>query len=166
MAQQEVHVYEECGFRRTMEDKRLIDKDLMKDGRVALYAVFDGHAGGHVSEYLETHYVDVLRKCIVEFGLENAEKALQESFNRCDADMEAGLEHLGRGTARYVGALLIVAEPTAASARTSARVERLARGLGLRVPGVVVHKAASPEAVEKVRPHLDGLEGFAVLPNL
>jgi len=79
-------------------------------------------------------------------------------------DMEAGLEHLGRGTARYVEALLIVAEPTPASARTSARVARLARGLGLRVPGVVVNKAASPEAVEKVRPHLDGLEVFAVLP--
>jgi CO dehydrogenase maturation factor len=79
-------------------------------------------------------------------------------------DMEAGLEHLGRGTARYVGALLIVVEPTAASARTAARVARLAGGLGLRVPGVVVNKAGSPEAVEKVRPHLDGTEVFAVLP--
>ncbi len=31
-------------------------------------------------------------------------------------DMEAGLEHLGRGTAQHVGALLIVSQPTPAGA--------------------------------------------------
>ncbi|UCC69548.1 MAG: AAA family ATPase [Armatimonadota bacterium] len=79
-------------------------------------------------------------------------------------DMEAGLEHLGRGTARDVGALLIVTEPTVSSARTAARVARLAEGLGLRLPGVVVNKAASPEAKAKVEQYLDGLNVFAVLP--
>lgn len=79
-------------------------------------------------------------------------------------DMEAGLEHLGRGTALHVGALLIVSEPTAASARTAVRVARLAEGLGLRVPGLVVSKASSPEAVEQVRPYLEGLEVLATLP--
>jgi len=79
-------------------------------------------------------------------------------------DMEAGLEHLGRGTARYVGALLVVTEPTTASARTAARVARLAGGLGMRIPGVVVNKAASPEAEAKVRPYLEGLSVFATLP--
>jgi CO dehydrogenase maturation factor len=80
-------------------------------------------------------------------------------------DMEAGLEHLGRGTAQYVGALVIVAEPTAAGARTAARIARLARGLGLRLPGVVVNKAPSREAAEAVRPYLGDLEVFAVLPE-
>jgi len=79
-------------------------------------------------------------------------------------DMEAGLEHLGRGTARYVGALLIVAEPTAASARTAVRVARLAEGLGLRVPGVALNKVATSEAVAQVRPYLDDLEVLAALP--
>jgi CO dehydrogenase maturation factor len=79
-------------------------------------------------------------------------------------DMEAGLEHLGRGTAMHLGALLIVSEPTAASARTAARVARLAQGLGLRVPGLVVNKAGTPEEVERVRPYLEGLEVLAALP--
>ena len=79
-------------------------------------------------------------------------------------DMEAGLEHLGRGTAQHVGALLIVAEPTAASARTAARIAVLARGLGLRLPGVVVNKATSPGDTQKVRPYLEGLEIMATLP--
>ena len=79
-------------------------------------------------------------------------------------DMEAGLEHLGRGTALHVGALLIVAEPTAASARTAARIARLAGGLKMRGPGVVLNKAATPEAQAQVKPYLDGLQVVAMLP--
>ncbi len=78
-------------------------------------------------------------------------------------DMEAGLEHLGRGTAVHVGALLIVLEPTPASARTAARVAALAKGLGLRIPGVVINKAR-PGAEAKVLPYLDGLPVIATLP--
>jgi CO dehydrogenase maturation factor len=79
-------------------------------------------------------------------------------------DMEAGLEHLGRGTATHVGALLIVVEPAPASARAATRIAKLAKGLGLRVPGVVLNKATGPEAKEKVLPYLDGLEVVAELP--
>jgi CO dehydrogenase maturation factor len=79
-------------------------------------------------------------------------------------DMEAGLEHLGRGTARYIGSLLIVAEPTAASARTAARIGKLARGLGLRVPGVVLSKVSSADAEAKVQPYLSGIGTLASLP--
>jgi CO dehydrogenase maturation factor len=79
-------------------------------------------------------------------------------------DMEAGLEHLGRGTALYIGALLIVTEPTAVSARTAERVARLARGLGLMVPGAVLNKAATPDAEERIRPYLDEIGIVASLP--
>lgn len=79
-------------------------------------------------------------------------------------DMEAGLEHLGRGTARHVGALLIVAEPSPASARTAVRVSRLARKLGLRVPGVVLNKLPDERAAQAVRPYLEDLAVFAALP--
>lgn len=79
-------------------------------------------------------------------------------------DMEAGLEHLGRGTAQHVGTLLIVTEATAASARTAARIARLAQGLGMRLPGVVVNKVASPEGAAAIRPHLEGLPVVAALP--
>lgn len=79
-------------------------------------------------------------------------------------DMEAGLEHLGRGTARHVGALLVVAEPAPASARTAVRVARLAERLGLRVPGVVLNKLPDERAAERVRPYLEDLTIFAALP--
>jgi CO dehydrogenase maturation factor len=79
-------------------------------------------------------------------------------------DMEAGLEHLGRGTAAHVGALLIVVEPAPSSARAATRIAKLAKGLRLRVPGVVLNKVKGPEAKEKVLPYLNGLEVVAELP--
>jgi len=80
-------------------------------------------------------------------------------------DMEAGLEHLGRGTAQHVGALLIVTEPTPASARTAVRIARLARGLGMNVPGVVVNRVASQDDVAHLRPLLEPLQVIAELPR-
>jgi CO dehydrogenase maturation factor len=79
-------------------------------------------------------------------------------------DMEAGLEHLGRGTAKHVGALLIVLEPSAASARTAARIAGLARGLGMRVPGVVMNKVKAQQDAAEALPYLDGLPVIATLP--
>jgi CO dehydrogenase maturation factor len=75
------------------------------------------------------------------------------------------LEHLGRGTAKHIGAILIVADPSAASARTAARIAALATGLGMRVPGVVLNKLRSPQDADKVLPYLGGLPVIAALPT-
>jgi CO dehydrogenase maturation factor len=47
-------------------------------------------------------------------------------------DMEAGLEHLGRGTAQGVEALLVVVDPDRRSLETAARIAKLAGEIGLR----------------------------------
>jgi CO dehydrogenase maturation factor len=53
-------------------------------------------------------------------------------------DMEAGVEHLGRGTTRTVEALLVVAEPTVKSVEAAGQIARLARDLGIaRIFGIV-----------------------------
>ncbi len=46
-------------------------------------------------------------------------------------DMEAGIEHLGRGTAEAVDVFLIVAEPNRRSLATAAQIRRLALDIGL-----------------------------------
>jgi len=66
-------------------------------------------------------------------------------------DMEAGLEHLGRGTSRYMDALLIVVEPTHAAARTAERIAALAGDLGLRACFVVANKVRGADDVAFVR---------------
>ncbi len=67
------------------------------------------------------------------------------------ADMEAGLEHLSRGTPRHVDIVLTVLEPYYRSLETAARVAGLARELGVAgVHGVAnkVRTAADREAIE------------------
>jgi CO dehydrogenase maturation factor len=61
-------------------------------------------------------------------------------------DMEAGIEHLGRGTAMGVDLMLAVVEPGRRSLETAARVREMSRALGIRRFGVVLNKSAAPEA--------------------
>lgn len=55
-------------------------------------------------------------------------------------DMEAGLEHLGRGTASNMDAFIVVVEPGARSVQTYRNVKRLAADLGVRQVLVVANK--------------------------
>ena len=55
-------------------------------------------------------------------------------------DMEAGVEHLCRGTVRTVDGLLIVVEPSRQSVATAKRIQELAGDLGLPRLGVVGNK--------------------------
>jgi CO dehydrogenase maturation factor len=59
-------------------------------------------------------------------------------------DMEAGIEHLGRGTAMGVDVMLIVVEPGRRSVETACRVREMSRDLGIRRFGVVLNKSTSP----------------------
>jgi CO dehydrogenase maturation factor len=47
-------------------------------------------------------------------------------------DMEAGVEHLGRGTAKGVSAFIIVVEPGQRSFQTAHTVRKMASGLGIK----------------------------------
>ncbi len=55
-------------------------------------------------------------------------------------DMEAGIEHLSRGTAASVGALISVVEPGMRSIETAQRVNDLAKDLGIPRHFVVANK--------------------------
>ena len=59
-------------------------------------------------------------------------------------DMEAGIEHLGRGTAMGVDMMLVVVEPGRRSVETAHRVRQMAAGIGIRRFAVVVNKSATP----------------------
>jgi CO dehydrogenase maturation factor len=55
-------------------------------------------------------------------------------------DMEAGIEHLGRATARAVDKMIIVVEPGRASIETAFRIRELAKDIGLVNVAVVANK--------------------------
>jgi CO dehydrogenase maturation factor len=66
-------------------------------------------------------------------------------------DMEAGLEHLGRGTTEGMDAFIVVIEPGARSVQTYKNVKRLAKDLGVAQVKVVANKVRNEEDEEFVR---------------
>ena len=66
-------------------------------------------------------------------------------------DMEAGLEHLGRGTASNMDQFIVVIEPGARSVQTYRNVKRLASDLGAARVRVVANKVRDDSAEAFIR---------------
>lgn len=86
-------------------------------------------------------------------------------FRRDDVvvmDMEAGLEHLARGTASLVDFFIVVVEPGARSVQTYENVKRLAKDIGVSKVYVVANKVRdeSDEEFIKSRIPAEDLLGF------
>ena len=79
-------------------------------------------------------------------------------------DMEAGVEHLGRGTARGVDTLLVVVEPSRMSLDCADRVFRMAAEIGLTDIRVVANKIATPDDERWLRDALADREIVAAIP--
>ncbi len=80
-------------------------------------------------------------------------------------DMEAGIEHLGRGTAMGVDVMIGVVEPGQRSVDTAIRVTEMAAKLGIKQFGVVINKSTDAEKdAEWVQGQLPGVSILGVIP--
>jgi CO dehydrogenase maturation factor len=77
-------------------------------------------------------------------------------------DMEAGLEHLARGTTSGMDQFIVVIEPGARSIQTYKNVKRLAADLGVKQVSVVANKVRGSEDEEFIRSKIpaEDLLGF------
>lgn len=73
-------------------------------------------------------------------------------------DMEAGIEHLTRGTAEAVDAFVVVVEPGQRSIQTAGTVRELAKGLGVKKVFVVANKVRNDSDLQFLKEHLEGME--------
>jgi CO dehydrogenase maturation factor len=73
-------------------------------------------------------------------------------------DMEAGIEHLTRGTSGSVDAFIVVVEPGGRSVQTARQVKELANDLGIKKVYVVGNKVRGDLDREFVRNSLPGME--------
>ncbi|MDR3553219.1 MAG: carbon monoxide dehydrogenase accessory protein CooC [Syntrophobacteraceae bacterium] len=71
-------------------------------------------------------------------------------------DMEAGIEHLGRGTSKAVDWLITVVEPGRRSIETAARIRELGKDIGLTRIGLVGNKVRNEADRAFLRKALDG----------
>ncbi len=78
-------------------------------------------------------------------------------------DMEAGLEHLGRGTTAYMDALIVVVEPGMRSFQTARQVKRLATDIGIDRVYVVGNKVEGDGDDALIR---DRMQDFPLLGSI
>jgi CO dehydrogenase maturation factor len=89
---------------------------------IIMGTVWDGGSGCMCTSH-------TLLKSILDFIMLNKKQTVI-------VDMDAGLEHLGRGTARSVDLLIVVVDSSKKSLITAKKIEKLAKDIG--VSGVVV----------------------------
>ena len=79
-------------------------------------------------------------------------------------DMEAGVEHLGRATAKAVDKLIIVVEPGRTSVETAYRIDKLAKEIGLHNITIVANKVRSQSEREFLTSSLQGFKFLGFIP--
>ena len=73
-------------------------------------------------------------------------------------DMEAGIEHLGRGTAAGVDQMLIVVEPGLTSIETAHRIKKLSQDIGIKKTGIIINKIQNVDEKTFLKDQLTGYE--------
>jgi CO dehydrogenase maturation factor len=72
-------------------------------------------------------------------------------------DMYAGVEHLGRATADFVDAMIIVVEPTRRSLGTARQIKKLAIDIGLKRLWLVGNKVRNEDESGFLESHTPGI---------
>jgi CO dehydrogenase maturation factor len=99
---------------------------------------------------------NVLLKNLVRYLLVQREEALI-------IDMEAGLEHLGRGSTGYVDALIIVVEPGQRAINTARQIKKLGEDLHIKNMMIVGNKINSDQDRQIIE---ENLSEFPVLGHM
>jgi CO dehydrogenase maturation factor len=81
-------------------------------------------------------------------------------------DMEAGIEHLGRGTAKGVDVLLAVVEPGMRSVETASRIKKLGEDIGIKHMTAVMNKVIDSKMINPIETKLDamGIRLLGIIP--
>ncbi len=99
-----------------------------------------------------------LEGCACPMGVLSREflKKLRLSANEIAiVDMEAGIEHFGRGVEKGVDAVIAVIEPSLESINLAEKIVDLASGAGVNFAGVVINKVSSNKMYEKLSDELE-----------
>lgn len=89
---------------------------------------------------------------------------IQDRNEEIIMDMEAGIEHLGRGTAEGVDCLLTVVDPSLRSIQTARRIKALAGEIGIKNIRAVGNKINSAEDIDFIQSNLKFMEIISFIP--
>lgn len=100
---------------------------------------------------------NVLLKSLVSHLILNRDEAVV-------MDMEAGIEHLGRGTAGSVNCLIVVVEPGKRSVETALQINRLAQEIGIKNIALVGNKVRNKSDREYLKISLPDFPFLGFIP--
>lgn len=100
---------------------------------------------------------NVLLKSLVSHLILNRDEAVV-------MDMEAGIEHLGRGTAGSVNCLIVVVEPGKRSVETALQINRLAQEIGIKNIALVGNKIRNKSDREYLKISLPDFSFLGFIP--
>jgi len=101
--------------------------------------------------------LQALEGCACPFGVLSREflKRLTVKDNELViVDMEAGVEHFGRGVEESVDSVLIVVEPSFESLELAGRINSLANGTGIKNVSAILNKVPSDDIASKLEAEL------------
>ncbi len=98
----------------------------------------------------------LLKNLLSEILLERKEAVI--------VDMEAGIEHLGRATARSIDRMLIVVEPGTRSIETAKKIITLGKEIGLQDFGIIGNKLLDKHQQEWIEKHFEQNVIFGMIP--
>lgn len=79
-------------------------------------------------------------------------------------DMEAGIEHLGRGTASAVDMFIVVVEPGLRSIETAVKIKKLTSDFGIKKIGIVGNKIRSKKDEDFIRENVGDINILGFVP--
>ena len=129
------------------------DKFFARNGRISLAVMGSVKGGGLGCICPESAFLKALLSHL-----------LVERDEAVILDMEAGIEHLGRGTAASVDMLIIVVEPGSRSLETAARIKKLAGEAGLKKLSVIGNKIREEKDEAFLRKSLEGFNFLGFVP--
>lgn len=94
---------------------------------------------------------DAFLRALLRHLIKNEESAIV-------LDMEAGIEHLGRGTAENVDEMIVVVEPGLKSVETAVRIKKLAEDLDIKRVSGILNKVKDEEGKKIVQRRLEELD--------
>jgi CO dehydrogenase maturation factor len=128
----------------------------------------------HIKQSADLRLVSVgkilhsLEGCACPMGVLTREFLAKLSLERNEAaivDMEAGVEHFGRGVATSIDEVLVVVEPSFESLQLASRIIELAADAGVRRTSAILNKITSDEMAAKLKDELRnrGIEPIGIV---
>ncbi len=109
-----------------------------------------------------------LEGCACPMGVLTREFLVKLSLSENEiavVDMEAGIEHFGRGVGTSIDTVIVVVEPSFESLELASRVAKLAAESGVRTTNAILNKVASQDMAMKLKDELKrrGIEPIGIV---